>query len=150
MRITQYFGNTAFAQTAAYNGKGHNGIDMAASIGTPVYAAGGGTVWDTNYGVAPNCQYGKWVLVKHNNGLATLYAHLSGIQVSPGQSVSAGDLLGYSGETGYATGPHLHFTVYVESSVSFINYKCASGPTVRVPVAPFNGYLNPIEYLPAL
>lgn len=148
VRITQYFGNTTFAQSGAYNGKGHNGIDLAASIGTPVYAAASGTVWDTNYGIAPACQYGKWILIKHGNGLATLYAHLSGIQVTPGQSVSAGTLIGYSGDTGYATGPHLHFTVYVQSSVSFINYKCNSGPTVRVPVAPFNGYLNPISYLP--
>lgn len=148
VRITQYFGDTAFSRTAAYNGKGHNGIDLGASIGTPVYAALSGTVQDTNYGVAPNCQYGKWVLIKHANGLTTLYAHLSGIEVSPGQAVDTGDLIGYSGETGYATGPHLHFTVYNSSGVSFINYKCASGPTVRVPVSPFNGYLNPMDYLP--
>jgi murein DD-endopeptidase MepM/ murein hydrolase activator NlpD len=146
--ITQYFGDTAFARTAAYKGKGHNGIDLRASIGTPVYAALAGTVLDTNYGVAPNCQYGKWVLVKHANGLTTLYAHLSGISVDPGQSVGTGQLLGYSGDTGYATGPHLHFTVYVSSAVSFISYKCNSGPTVKVPVSPFNGYLNPILYLP--
>jgi murein DD-endopeptidase MepM/ murein hydrolase activator NlpD len=148
--ITQYFGDTEFSRTAAYNGKGHNGIDLRASIGTPVYAALTGTVQDTNLGIAPNCQYGKWVLVKHANGLTTLYAHLSQISVTKGQSVATGELLGYSGDTGYATGPHLHFTVYNSSSVSFINYKCASGPTVRVPVSPFNGYLNPISYLPSL
>ncbi len=150
VHITQYFGNTEFARTAAYNGKGHNGIDLRASIGTPVHAALTGVVEDTNLGVAPLCQYGKWVLVKHANGLSTLYAHLSSIQVSKGETVSTGDLLGYSGDTGYATGPHLHFTVYNSSGVSFINYKCASGPTVRVPVSPFNGYLNPMDYLPEL
>jgi murein DD-endopeptidase MepM/ murein hydrolase activator NlpD len=148
--ITQYFGDTEFSRTAAYKGKGHNGVDLRASIGTPVYAALSGTVQDTNLGTAPNCQYGKWVLVKHANGLTTLYAHLSSISVAPGQSVSTGSLLGYSGNTGYATGPHLHFTVYVSSAVSFINYKCASGPTVKVPVSPFNGYLNPLLYLPAV
>lgn len=148
--ITQYFGMTEFAKTAAYSGNGHNGIDLRATIGTPVRAAGDGTVWDTNLGVAPNCQYGKWVLVKHDNGLSTLYAHLSSIKVSAGQRVSTGDVLGYSGETGYATGPHLHFTVYNTSGVSFITYKCASGPSVRVPVSPFNGYLNPMLYLPAI
>jgi murein DD-endopeptidase MepM/ murein hydrolase activator NlpD len=146
--VTQEFGDTAFARTAAYKGKGHNGIDLRASIGTPVYAALTGTVQDTNLGTAPNCQYGKWVLVKHANGLTTLYAHLSSISVAPGQTVTTGQLLGYSGNTGYATGPHLHFTVYVSSAVSFINYKCNSGPTVKVPVSPFNGYLNPMLYLP--
>lgn len=148
--VTQSFGDTAFARTAAYKGKGHNGIDLRASIGTPVYSALGGTVQDTNLGAAPNCQYGKWVLVKHGNGLTTLYAHLSSISVTPGQSVTTGSLLGYSGNTGYATGPHLHFTVYVSSAVSFINYKCNSGPTVKVPVSPFNGYLNPLLYLAAI
>jgi murein DD-endopeptidase MepM/ murein hydrolase activator NlpD len=150
VRITQYFGDTAFSRTAAYKGNGHNGIDLGAAIGTPVLSALDGVVWDTNLGVAPNCQYGKWVLIKHADGLSTLYAHLSSIKVSAGQSVSTGDVLGYSGETGYATGPHLHFGVYNTSSISFINYKCNSGPTVRVPVSPFNGYLNPILYLPAV
>jgi murein DD-endopeptidase MepM/ murein hydrolase activator NlpD len=148
--ITQYFGDTEFSRTAAYKGNGHNGIDLRAAIGTPVYAALSGTVWDTNLGIAPNCQYGKWVLVKHANGLTTLYAHLSSISVAAGQTVTTGQLLGYSGNTGYATGPHLHFGVYVSSAISFINYKCASGPTVKVPVSPFNGYLNPILYLPAV
>ena len=150
VHITQYFGDTEFARTAAYKGNGHNGVDLRAAIGTPVLAALSGTVQETNLGVAPNCQYGKWVLVKHADGLSTLYAHLSSIKVSAGDSVGTGDVLGYSGETGYATGPHLHFTVYNSSSVSFINYKCNSGKTVRVPVSPFNGYLNPLLYLPAL
>lgn len=148
--VTQYFGDTAFARTAAYKGKGHNGIDMRASIGTPVYSSLAGTVAETNLGTAPNCQYGKWVLVKHANGLSTLYAHLSSISVSAGQAVATRQLLGYSGDTGYATGPHLHFTVYNSSAVSFINYRCNSGRTVRVPVSPFNGYLNPVGYLPTL
>ena len=146
--LTQYFGDTAFARTAAYKGKGHNGIDLRASIGTPTFAALGGIVEETNLGTAPNCQYGKWILIRHNNGLTTLYAHLSGISVTQGQNVSTGQLIGYSGNTGYATGPHLHFTVYVSSAVSFINYKCNSGRIVRVPISPFNGYLNPLNYLP--
>ncbi|MDB5238455.1 MAG: hypothetical protein JWM46_725 [Candidatus Kaiserbacteria bacterium] len=150
VRITQYFGDTEFSRTAAYKGNGHNGIDLGAAIGTPVHAALSGTVQEINLGTSPNCQYGKWVLVKHADGLSTLYAHLSSIKVSAGQSVGTGDLLAYSGETGYATGPHLHFTVYNSSSVSFINYKCNSGGTVRVPVSPFNGYVNPLLYLPAL
>lgn len=145
--ITQYFGNTAFSRTAAYNGQGHNGIDLRAPIGTPVKAALTGTVEDINLGVAPNCQYGKWVLIKHNNGLTTLYAHLSSIIVSPGDAVSTGQVIGYSGQTGYATGPHLHFTVYASSGVTFTNYKCNSGIRVKIPISPFNGYLNPLDYL---
>jgi len=145
--ITQYFGNTEFARSAAYNGQGHNGIDLRAPIGTPVYAALTGTIQEINLGVAPNCQYGKWVLIKHNNGLTTLYAHLSSIVVGKGDPVSTGQLIGYSGQTGYATGPHLHFTVYASSGVSFTNYKCNSGITVKIPVSPFNGYLNPLNYL---
>ncbi len=148
VHVTQYFGDTAFARTAAYKGKGHNGIDLRASVGTPVFAALTGVVEETNLGTAPNCQYGKWTLIRHNNGLTTLYAHLSGVNVVKGQSVSTGQLIGYSGNTGYATGPHLHFTVYVSSAVSFINYKCNNGRSVKVPVSPFNGYLNPVNYLP--
>lgn len=150
VRITQYFGDTAFSRTAAYKGKGHNGIDLGAAIGTPVYAALAGSVVETNLGTAPNCQYGKWVLLRHANGLSTLYAHLSSVSVSAGQAVATRQLLGYSGDTGYATGPHLHFTVYNTSGVSFVNYRCNSGKTVRVPVSPFNGYLNPMSYLPSL
>ena len=145
--ITQYFGNTAFARSAAYNGQGHNGIDLRASIGTPVMAALDGTVQDINLGAVPNCQYGKWVLIRHDNGLTTLYAHLSSITVSNGQRVSTGHIIGYSGQTGYATGPHLHFTVYASSGVTFTNYKCNSGVRIKIPISPFNGYLNPLDYL---
>lgn len=145
--LTQSYGNTNFARGGAYNGQGHNGIDFRAPIGTTITAALAGTVQDVNHGVAPNCQYGKWVLVKHANGLTTLYAHLSSISVTPGQSVATGQLLGYSGDTGYATGPHLHFTVYASAAVQFKQYTCNSGPTVKVPVAAFTGYLNPLDYL---
>ncbi len=146
--ITQYFGNTSFAQAGAYNGQGHNGVDFRASIGTPVKATLDGTVQEINQGAVKNCQYGKWVLVKHNNGLTSLYAHLSSIAVSPGQHVSTGSILGYSGDTGYATGPHLHLTVYVSSAVTFKTYTCNSGKTAYIPIAPLNAYLNPLSYLP--
>lgn len=145
--ITQNFGDTAFAKSGAYSGRGHNGIDFRASIGTPVRAALTGEVWETNEGTAPNCQYGKWVLVKHANGLATLYAHLSEISVSKGEAVATRQTLGYSGNTGYATGPHLHFTVYAADAVSFKQYACKSGPTVAIPIAAYSAYLNPLNYL---
>lgn len=155
VRITQYFGNTPFAATGAYNGKGHNGIDLGAPIGTPIRAALSGVVIGTgNTDVVRGCySFGKWVMVRHSNGLNTMYAHLSQISVTQGQSVSTGQLLGYTGETGYATGPHLHFGVYVSSATQIIalgqatnkNTPCA---TAVMPVAPLPGYLNPLNYLP--
>jgi murein DD-endopeptidase MepM/ murein hydrolase activator NlpD len=155
VRITQYFGDTAFARSGAYNGKGHNGIDLAASIGTPIHAALSGTVIGTgNTDAVRGCySFGKWVMVKHANGLDTMYAHLSQINVSQGQAVTTGQLLGYSGETGYATGPHLHFGVYVSSVTQILKLGSATQKTTpcssaTMPVAPLSGYLNPASYLP--
>ena len=146
--VTQYFGNTSFAQSGAYSGQGHNGIDFRASIGAPVKTALTGTVQEINLGAVKNCQYGKWILVKHDNGLTSLYAHLSSIAINKGDRVVTGQVIGYAGDTGYATGPHLHFTVYVSSAVSFKNYTCNSGKSAYIPIAPLNAYLNPVSYLP--
>lgn len=150
VRITQYFGNTEFSRTAAYNGSGHNGMDFGVSRGTPIKAALAGTVIAVNINVAPMCQYGKWVLVRHANGLTTLYAHLSVVSVNAGDTVSTGEIVGYSGDTGYATGPHLHFTVYVSKAVNFTQYTCNSGITLTIPVSAHTGYVNPMDYLPSL
>lgn len=153
--ITQYFGNTPFASAnpQVYNGGGHNGIDFSAKVGTPIYAAASGVVLgtgDTDLACS-GVSYGKWVLVKHSNGLTTLYAHLSVIQTSAGQSVSAGDKVGLSGNTGYSTGPHLHFTVYASDSVHIsgpTEYKSkVCGTYLIMPLAPRAGYLNPLSYL---
>lgn len=148
IRVTQYFGNTSFAASGAYNGQGHNGVDFGGSIGTPVKAVLGGVVQEINQGAVPYCQYGKWVLVKHPNGLTSLYAHLSSISVTKGQAVTAGQTVGLMGNTGYATGPHLHLTLYVSSAVTFKNYTCNSGAVAFIPIAPLNAYLNPYLYLP--
>lgn len=154
--ITQYFGNTSFstANPQIYNGSGHNAIDLGVPTGTPVESALGGTVFGTgNTDAAPGCySFGKWVVVKHANGLATLYAHLSSIQVVAGQSVSTGSVLGYSGMTGYATGPHLHFGVYAADGIQITTlaaYRNATSPcaNARMPVAPKDAYLNPMSYL---
>ena len=155
VRITQNFGNTAFAQSGAYSGKGHNGIDLAASIGTPLRAALSGTIEGVgNTDLVRGCySYGKWVLIRHANGLSTLYAHMSDIGVSSGQQVATGQIIGYTGFTGYATGPHLHFTVYASEAVQIIrlgSVRAASGcSAATLPVAALNGYLNPMDYLPA-
>lgn len=148
--ITQYFGDTAFARSGAYNGHGHNGIDFRASIGTEVFSAGSGAVTATgNTDSVRGCySYGKWVLVRHNTGLSTLYAHLSLIKVSPGQEVSTGQLIGYSGATGYATGPHLHFSVYASQGVKVQQFtNSINCKNAYIPIAPLNGYLNPLQYL---
>ncbi|MFQ5661718.1 MAG: M23 family metallopeptidase, partial [Candidatus Paceibacteria bacterium] len=149
VKITQYFGNTEFAKSGGYKGEGHNGMDFRASSGTKVKAALAGEVIAVNTQVAYMCQYGKWVLVRHANGLTTLYAHLSLIpdRIKVGQQVSTGQIIGYSGNTGYATGPHLHFTVYASKAVQFKQYTCNSGATLTIPVAAYSGYLNPMDYL---
>lgn len=154
--ITQYFGNTAFATANAqiYNGSGHNAIDIGMPVGTPVQSALSGTVLATgNTDAAPGCySFGKWVMVRHANGLATLYSHLSTIGVAKGQSVATGEVIGNSGMTGYATGPHLHFGVYASAGVQITTlgaYRGATTPcaNVSMPVAPKDAYLNPMSYL---
>lgn len=149
--ITQYFGNTAFASqnSQVYSGKGHNGLDFSAPVGTRIKSAASGTVQDTGDTdtACRGASYGKWVLIRHNNGLSTLYAHLSTISVSPGQGVSAGSLVGLSGNTGYSTGPHLHFSVYATKAVSVVTRQSrACGTQMRLPVSAQNGYLNPLSF----
>lgn len=144
--ITQQFGKTSSSGRLYASGT-HDGVDFRASIGTPIHASLTGVVQEINQGAVKNCQYGKWVLIKHANGLSSLYAHLSEIIVSKGSTVSTGQVIGYSGNTGYATGPHLHFTVYASEAVSFKDYRCKSGYTVAIPIAPPQAYLNPLEYL---
>ena len=152
--VTQYFGYTKYARNVGYNGKGHNGKDLGIHDGTPIKAALAGTIAGTgNTDAVRGCySFGKWVLVKHANGLDTLYAHLSQVSVSQGQTVSTGQLLGYSGETGYATGPHLHFGVYVGSAVKIMRLGDASNKKTpcsgaMMPIAPLGAYLNPMSYL---
>ncbi len=148
VRITQYFGNTEFAtkNPSVYKGTGHNGVDFAASIGTPVKAASVGIVTNViNTNIAQKCGYGKWVVIKHSNGLSTLYAHLSLPTVSVGSTVMTGQIIGYSGNTGFSTGPHLHFGVYVTEGLQTIQSK--SCPGITIPYAAFNAYLNPLSYL---
>lgn len=148
--LTQCFGYTSFAAAGGYNGKGHNGIDLRADSGTEVFSSESGTVrakGNTDEG-CNRASYGKWILLDHPNGLATLYTHLSLVKVSPGQSVTRGQLIGYSGKTGYATGPHLHFTVFAKSAVEIGTLKSkVCGRDMTLPLSPVNGYLNPLSYL---
>jgi len=154
--ITQYFGNTPFSTANAqiYNGHGHNAIDIAAPIGTPVYAALGGTVMGTgNTDLVKGCySFGKWIMITHPNGLSTLYSHLSAIDVVKGQTITGRQLIGLSGMTGYATGPHIHFGVYATEGTQIMTLKQFRGATVgcanaTMPVATLTAYLNPLSYL---
>jgi murein DD-endopeptidase MepM/ murein hydrolase activator NlpD len=85
----------------------HTGIDYAAGTGAPIKAAGSGiVVW-----AGPRGGYGNAVIIDHRNGLATLYAHQSRVNATVGQKVSTGQVVGFVGQTGMSTGPHLHFEV---------------------------------------
>lgn len=90
---------------------GYNGIDFGAPEGTTVRAAAAGTVILARGGGGWNGGYGNYIVVKHANGMQTLYAHLSSITVSVGAPVKQGQAIGSSGNTGKSTGPHLHFEV---------------------------------------
>ncbi len=89
---------------------GRNAVDLAAPMGTPVYAAASGTVIISRSG-GWNGGYGTYVVIRHGNGTQTLYSHLSGNSVSVGQWMTKGSRLGAVGNTGKSTGPHLHFEV---------------------------------------
>ena len=104
----------------------HSGIDIAGSAGSEVLAADSGTVAVATY----SSSYGNYVTIYHSNGDYTLYAHMSSLAVSAGQSVTQGDVIGYVGSTGWATGPHLHFEIRVNGSTVdplsyFSNYTLA-------------------------
>ena len=155
--ITQYFGGTEFAARNAgiYGGRAyHPGIDLGVPSGTSIYAPLSGTVRATgNTDLVPGCySWGKWTLIDHANGLSTLYAHQSSINVVPGQKVATGEVIGYSGNTGYSTGPHLHFTVYAKDGVNVRQFNeiktvTSCGPASS-PFAATEAYLDPMNYLP--
>ena len=96
-----------------FNGyPGHKGMDIAGPWGTPVVAAADGQVIEANNYDSWGYSWGYYVLIYHNGTYSTRYAHLSSVAVSTGQYVTAGTVIGYEGDTGNVTGPHLHFEVY--------------------------------------
>ena len=143
--ITQGFGFTEFARTYGsdvYRGSGHNGIDLQASIGTRIRSASAGivrSVGNTDQ-ICPGGSYGRYIVVEHPNNLSTLYAHLSSTLVGPGEIIERGDIIGYSGNSGFVTGPHLHFTVYATNTFRLHQ-------TRNCGLIPAGGYLDPLEYL---
>ncbi|WP_353216015.1 M23 family metallopeptidase [Sandarakinorhabdus sp.] len=87
----------------------HQGVDFGAGTGTPIMAAGGGTISFAGW----HGGHGQYVMVRHNKDLATAYAHMSRIAVKPGQKVRQGQIIGQVGSTGMSTGPHLHYEVWL-------------------------------------
>jgi len=147
--ITQYFGKTVDAKRL-YSSGTHNGIDFRASRGTPIKAVLDGIVKGFgNTDEQKGCySYGKWILIDHPNGLSTLYAHLDLIKVSAGQTIKTGEVIGYSGQTGYSTGPHLHLTVYASQGIIGIQKYSSSinCKNVSIPIADVKAYLDPMIY----
>ena len=88
-------------------GRFHAGIDLAGPVGTPIYAADGGTVVEAGW----HGGYGYLVRINHGNGFETYYAHLSKVYVSVGQKVAKGEQIAAMGSTGNSTGSHLHFEI---------------------------------------
>lgn len=144
--VYQEWGWTDLANQCFYKYNGqctiHNGLDISTgSTGNPIKAAADGSVLDTGYGYSGG--WGNWVAVQHTgnlNGLVTFYAHMSSIAVSPGQSVSRGQMLGTEGNTGISIGGavHLHFSVFT----NFKLYNCCGyhGPD-------YSGTVNPRNFL---
>ncbi len=100
--------------------KFHEGLDFSAPIGTPIYATGDGVVEKVK---RSRRGYGNHVIINHGFGYKTLYAHMSKIIVKPGQKVKRGQIIGYVGNTGKSTAPHLHYEVWKNGKkVNPINY----------------------------
>jgi len=96
-----------------FNGEGkfHSGIDIEAPYGTPVRAAADGESTGQNMGAG----YGRQIVLDHGHDMLTVYGHLSSIAILPGQHVTRGQVIGYVGQSGRATGPHLHYEVRVHN-----------------------------------
>ncbi len=112
-RITDRFGNRVdpFTQRIRF----HEGIDISAPCGTEVYATADGIVERCQNNYTPFFGYGKEVIISHCDSIKTRYAHLSQINVKPGEKISRWDVIGLVGNTGRSTGPHLHYEVVLNS-----------------------------------
>ena len=117
-RLTSAFGMRLHPVLKYY--RMHNGIDLAAEQGTPIYATRAGKVTVASYQAGGA---GNYVSINHLDGFSSIYMHMTHYVVSVGQSVKAGQLIGYVGSTGISTGPHLHFGIsYAGSYVNPLAY----------------------------
>jgi len=156
--ITQFFGRTQDSVRLYVSGT-HNGVDFRATVGTRVKAADSGIISAIgNTDEVRGCySFGRWILIRHNNGLSTLYSHLSASQVVVGQQVERGATIAFSGGApgtsgaGYSTGPHLHFGAYITEGLRPQVYTSATPCNgAYMPLADQRAYLDPITYLPTL
>ncbi len=108
--ITSPYGMRTHPITGVY--KLHTGIDLRASSGTKIFATNGGSVVTATYCSA----WGNYVVINHGGGYTSLYAHMTSMNVSKGDAVSQGDVIGYVGSTGYSTAAHLHFEISKDGS----------------------------------
>ena len=116
-RLESPFGNRVSPTTGASTY--HQGVDLSADAGTPIYASRAGVVSTAPYGSAA----GYYVKINRGDGFSAIYMHMSNYVVSAGQAVSAGQLIGYVGKSGVATGYHLHFGIsYNGAYVNPCNY----------------------------
>ncbi len=107
----------------------HNGVDLAAPTGTPVYATADGLVERADW----FSSYGLYISIDHGADLETRYAHMSRLAVAAGEQVKKGDVIGYVGSTGRSTGPHLHYEVRVDGvAVNPIPYMVESEEQTRM------------------
>ncbi|MFZ2048929.1 MAG: peptidoglycan DD-metalloendopeptidase family protein [Minisyncoccia bacterium] len=156
--ITQRFGKTVGASRLYASGS-HNGVDFRATVGTPVRAVLSGTITGTgNTDEQRGCySYGRWILIKHDNGLSSIYGHLSASRVSAGQHVNTGDVIGLSGGapgmfgSGFSTGQHLHLGLFATQGVTIKQFVQSKGcKQMFLPIADSSAYLDPLAYLPSL
>ncbi|WP_051293773.1 M23 family metallopeptidase [Pseudoduganella violaceinigra] len=108
-RVSSFFG-------ASRGRRAHGGIDFSVPRNTPVMATNDGTVVASGMGYLGDRKYGNVVVIEHEGGLRSLYAHLNKRNVNIGDTVAAGELIGLSGATGHATGPHLHLEAYQDGT----------------------------------
>jgi murein DD-endopeptidase MepM/ murein hydrolase activator NlpD len=149
--VTQFFGKTEAGKRLYANGT-HSGVDFRARTPLPAKAMADGVVagtGDTDK-QCPGVSFGRFVLIKYNNGLASTFGHLSLIKVSIGDKVSRGQVVGYTGNTGYSTAPHLHVSVYARDAVELktLPSKSCPGHVLTQPISAINAYLDPMYYLP--
>ena len=151
IRITQLFGKTVDSARLYVTGT-HNGVDFAANVGTPAKAmASGVVIGEGNSDLAcKGASYGNWIFIKYDNGLSAVFGHLSLIKAPVGERVTTGDIVAYTGKTGYATGPHLHVSVWPSDGVHITSFpsQACPGRTITIPTAAANAYLDPMLYFP--
>ncbi len=140
-KLTQGYGSSDFARHT-YPGHWHNGVDFGKFLGAEIVSAEDGRVVAVGNQdrFCPRGAYGKFVVIKHYNGLTTLYGHLSNYVVKVGDEVERGQVIAYLGKTGLATGPHLHFTVY-DSTTFTMKESRSCGPM------PIGGDIDPHNYV---